>query len=222
MSKLEPLQLPMRTLNDIRGSGSPDHWRGEHGVMRPIDRSWPIRSDSKLAQHGQCWAEVRMRGSSDYAPVFEGCKNIARAGFLTCRVHPDRELASRQLKCEVEGLQMADIAYADDQQKVAEAQLRIAAGLLRRSGTAVVNRRVDVEGWRTEDVSRFVNYVIVGLDSHNLRLVGIRCDPTTFAKFGIPFEHPHNSGKYQGISVVICENPPFDDFIQIEFETTVR
>jgi hypothetical protein len=151
--------------------------------------------------------------------VFEGCKNIARAGFLTCRVHADRELASRQLRCELEGLEMADIAYADDQQKRAEAQLHIAAGLLRRPGTAVVNRRIDVEGWRSEDVCRFVNYVVAGLDSNNLRPVGIRCDPTTFGKFGVPFEHPHNSGKYQGISVVICASPPFVEFIEIEFET---
>jgi hypothetical protein len=222
MSKLEPLEMPMRTLSDIRGSGSPDHWRGDYGVVRPMDRPWPIRRDSKLAQHGQCWAEVRMRGSSDYAPLFEGCKNIARAGFLTCRVHPDRELASRQLKCELEGSHMADIAYADNQQKVAEAQLQIAAGFLRISGTAFVNRRIDVEGWHSEDVHRFVKYLIAGLDSNKLRMIGIRCDPTTFDKFGVPFEHPHNSGKYQGIPVVICANPPFVDFIEIEFETAAE
>jgi hypothetical protein len=65
-----------------------------------------------------------MRASSDVVTLFEGCKNVARSGYLTCRVHLDRELAARQLKCETEKVTMDEIAYSSLENKEAERRLR--------------------------------------------------------------------------------------------------
>ena len=103
MQKLEPLQAQMTSLSKAREWESGVGW-GEHGIARP-------------RTEGRCWAEVRIRGSSDYAPAFDQCRNKPREGFLTCRVHYERELSARELKCELEGLKMHDIAYADAAEK---------------------------------------------------------------------------------------------------------
>jgi hypothetical protein len=75
----------------------------------------------------RCWAEVRIAGSSDYAPAFWGCQNKPREGFLTCRVHYERELAARELKCETEGLRLANIAYTSLAEKEADQKTRMVA-----------------------------------------------------------------------------------------------
>src|ERR1041385_5540099 len=97
MIKLYPIHVRMLTLREARELKS--EW-AEHGIAAPKGLE-------------KCWAEVRIRGSSDYAPAFWGCQNKARERFLTCRLHYNRELAARELKCEIEGLQMTDIAYTD-------------------------------------------------------------------------------------------------------------
>jgi hypothetical protein len=72
---------------------------------------WGLCGVAKPIIQVNCWAEVRIRGGSGHAPAYHGCQNNARQGFLTCRVHYERELAARQLKCELDGTQMCEIAY---------------------------------------------------------------------------------------------------------------
>lgn len=119
MQKLEPIPTPMRTLAETRSLARPSStsW-GEYGVAKPIELGSP-KAGSNLARNGLCWAEARIRGTSDFAPVFDGCKNTAREGFLTCRVHADRELAARELRCELDGLRLPDIAYLNAAEKEA-------------------------------------------------------------------------------------------------------
>jgi hypothetical protein len=93
----------MRSLSDAREFLLDAIW-GQCGVAKPISQA-------------KCWAEVRIRGSSDHAPEYKGCQNQARQGFFTCRVHSERELSARQLNCELDGTQMAEIANADGGEK---------------------------------------------------------------------------------------------------------
>jgi hypothetical protein len=78
---------------------------------------WGLCGVAKPIIQVNCWAEVRIRGGSDHAPAYHGCQNNARQDFLTCRVHYERELAARQLKCELDGTQMCEIAYLDSAEK---------------------------------------------------------------------------------------------------------
>ena len=120
--KLNPLQF--RTLEEPRTNGGIS-W-GDVGVRQP--------EPNLRRGPGGCWADVRLRGSSDYSPSFDSCANTPRAGFLTCLVHHDRELAARELRCEIEGVTMDSIAYRDrqdeethrDQMKAARAAARAA------------------------------------------------------------------------------------------------
>jgi hypothetical protein len=124
LSKLEPLSGPFRSLAESQNSGPLQDWRGETDVAAPIAPAWPLRTDSALSKNGQCWAVVRIRASSNFTPDFEGCKNVSRSGYLTCRVHFDRELAARQLKCETEKVTMDTIAYTSVEDKEAERRRR--------------------------------------------------------------------------------------------------
>ena len=103
MQKLAPMQVQMRSLTEAREFLFTATW-GQCGVAKPVSQV-------------KCWGEVRIRGSSDHAPAYKGCQNQARQGFLTCLIHAERELASRQLKSELDGTQMSEIACADGGEK---------------------------------------------------------------------------------------------------------
>jgi hypothetical protein len=115
LEKLSEIGATLQTLREVREVCDLNQiYRGDHGVAKPRHAT-------------QCWAEVRIRGSSDFAPYFDGCKKSARQGFLTCRIHYDRELAARELKCEIEGVSMVEIAWNEQsraEQKSRLAQLR--------------------------------------------------------------------------------------------------
>ena len=97
-NKLAP--LCMATWAETRTAEGSLAW-GDVGVAVPM-------------HDGECWAEVRLVGSSDNLPTFKGCERESRKYHLTCLVHHNRELAARELKCEAEGVTMADIAYSSD------------------------------------------------------------------------------------------------------------
>jgi hypothetical protein len=119
--KLNPLQF--RTLEETRTHEG--IWWGDVGVKEPAPtlRRGP----------GGCWADVRLRGSSDLGPSFESCANAPRSGFLTCLVHHDRELAARELRCEMNGVTMESIAYTDWQDEEAHRAQRQAARVAARA-----------------------------------------------------------------------------------------
>ena len=102
MQKLAPMQVQMRSLTEARECLFTATW-GQCGVAKPVIQV-------------KCWAEVRIRSSSD-SPAYKGCQNQARQDFLTCRIHAERELAARQLKSELDGTQMSEIACADGGEK---------------------------------------------------------------------------------------------------------
>jgi hypothetical protein len=123
--KLSPLVF--RTLAETR-SHKGISW-GDVGVSEPTPR---VRRGP-----GGCWAEVRLRGSSDYSPSFESCANASRNGFLTCLAHHDRELAARELKCEIEGAPMDSVAYRnwqDEETHRAEIRTARATARITRNG----------------------------------------------------------------------------------------
>jgi hypothetical protein len=114
MAKLEPIQSQLPSLAEVR-------------CTAPSSVEWGVRGVAVPTGSEKCWAEVRIRGSSDYAPAFWGCKNKVREGFLTCRLHYDRELAARELKCEAESIAMDKIAYKDPADKEEDRKIRLAA-----------------------------------------------------------------------------------------------
>ena len=114
--KLEPIDgWPFRSLKETRSLQNGDA-RGQYAVVVPEDVGTP----SHPAHEKLCWARVRDRNSSNYAPYFKGCLNEARKSYLTCRLHLDRELAARELKVEVFGIPMANFSYISSKEKAAD------------------------------------------------------------------------------------------------------
>jgi len=113
MEKLAPLPKTLN-LNETREHLNSELW-GKHGVAKPY------RTD-------KCWAEILIRvpfGRFDYYGLnFQGCENKARERFLTCSIHDSRELAARELKCELENVSMSDLAYIDEADEAADRKRR--------------------------------------------------------------------------------------------------
>ena len=74
----------------------------------------------------------------------------------------------------------------------------------------------DIGDWPDEMVRETVDHILADRDQFKLRLKGIRTDTVGFAKFGVPMD-TSNSGRYQGIPVVMAERVHFDT-MELVFE----
>lgn len=116
VQKLEPLSSDLPGLAKAREYRRYNSW-GEVGVNEPTEHPFGTNPRSARGRNGDCWADVRVPGSSDYAASFTGCKNTARQGYLTCRVHYEQELAALELKCEIFEVEMTEIAWLSKEEK---------------------------------------------------------------------------------------------------------
>lgn len=73
-------------------------------------------------------------------------------------------------------------------------------------------RKTDVGAWPAEDIRALADCVLANAEFQNSRIC-IRCDPTTFSKFGI-CETVGNGGNYKRAEVVKLGKPAFGDFIE--------
>jgi hypothetical protein len=74
----------------------------------------------------------------------------------------------------------------------------------------------DIGDWPDEMVKEMADYILAGLEQYQLRLKGIRTDTMGFSKFGITMD-TSNSGRYEGIPIVMAETAHFDT-MELVFE----
>jgi hypothetical protein len=69
--------------------------------------------------------------------------------------------------------------------------------------------RIDIGNWRDELVRETFDHILADCETYKLRLRGIRTDTAGFSKFGVARETA-NSGRYNGVPIVMTPTAPFD------------
>ena len=67
--------------------------QGERGPQQRLRQRAGV---AKPAMSGRCWAQVLVYIGPNFSP-YANCSNERRYGYLTCRMHPAREDAAREL-----------------------------------------------------------------------------------------------------------------------------
>ena len=108
--------------------------QGERGPQQRLRQRAGV---AKPAMSGRCWAQVLVYIGPNFSP-YANCSNERRYGYLTCRMHPARELLEK-LRAATKRLRRPPLNCPSPASDVAESNLKIVnpavpVGLGGRSG----------------------------------------------------------------------------------------